>query len=128
MTKQNIEYWVIPPECDAEFVAHMENVLETYEKTYDPSQPVICMDEQPAQLIKETRQPIPATKDHPQRVDYEYERNGTASIFMFCEPLAVGDRQPHANTVRNLTELKKSLHFWTEDTPTANGSGWFATI
>lgn len=87
MTKQRIEYWVIPPECDAEFVAHMENVLETYEKPYNPSQPVICMDEQPVQLIKETRQPIPATKDHPERVDYEYERNGTASIFMFCEPL-----------------------------------------
>lgn len=87
MTNRNIDYWVIPPECDAEFVAHMENVLETYEKPYDPAQPVICMDEQPVQLIKETRQPIPATKDHPQRVDYEYERNGTASIFMFCEPL-----------------------------------------
>ena len=80
MTNRNIEYWVIPPECDAEFVAHMENVLETYEKPYNPSQPVICMDEQPVQLIKETRQPIPATKDHPQRVDYEYERNGTTSI------------------------------------------------
>lgn len=88
MTKQRIAYWVIPPECDAEFVAHMENVLETYEEPYNPSQPVICMDEQPVRLIKETRQPIPATKDHPERVDYEYERNGTASIFMFCEPLS----------------------------------------
>jgi len=88
MTKQNIEYWVIPPECDAEFVAHMENVLETYEKPYDSSQPVVCMDEQPVQLVNETRQVIPATKDHLKRVDYEYERNGTASIFMFCEPLA----------------------------------------
>jgi hypothetical protein len=87
MTKRAIEYWVIPPECDAEFVAHMEKVLETYEKPYDPSQPVVCMDEQPIQLIKETRQPIPATRDRPKRVDYEYERNGTASIFMFCEPL-----------------------------------------
>ena len=56
MTKQNIEYWVIPPECDAEFVAHMENVLETYEKPYNPAQPVVCMDEQSVQLIKETRQ------------------------------------------------------------------------
>ena len=88
MTKQSIEYWVIPPECDGEFVAHMENVLETYEKPYDPARPVVCMDEQPVQLVKETRVPIPATKAHPQRVDYEYERNGTASIFMFCEPLA----------------------------------------
>ena len=50
------------------------------------------MDEQPVQLLKETRQPIAATLTHPKRVDYEYERNGTASIFMFTEPL-VGYRQ-----------------------------------
>jgi len=95
MTNQKIEYWVIPPEADAEFVANMENVLETYEKPYDSSRPVICMDEQPVQLVKETRREIPATKAHPRRVDYEYERNGTASIFMFCEPLA-GWRQATA--------------------------------
>jgi len=88
MTKRKIQYWVIPPEADAEFVAHMENVLETYARPYDPGHPVICMDEQPVQLIKETRQVIPATKGHARRVDYEYERNGTASIFMFAEPLA----------------------------------------
>jgi len=99
MTKQKIEYWVIPPEADAEFVANMENVLETYEKPYDSSRPVICMDEQPVQLVKETRPKIPATKGHPQRVDYEYERNGTASIFMFCEPLG-GWRQPTAREHR----------------------------
>ena len=46
------------------------------------------MDEQPIQLLKESRDPIPATKKHPRRVDYEYERAGTASIFMFCEPLS----------------------------------------
>ena len=86
-TKQATEYWVIPPEANAEFVAHMENVLATYEKAYDPTQPVVCMDEQPVQLINETRQPIPETTDHPKRIDYEYQRNGTASIFMFCEPL-----------------------------------------
>jgi hypothetical protein len=98
-TKQSTEYWVIPPVANAEFVAHMENVLETYEKPYDASRPVVCMDEQPVQLIKETRQPIPETKSHPQRVDYEYERNGTASIFMFCEPLA-GWRQATARKQR----------------------------
>jgi hypothetical protein len=43
---------------------------------------------QPVQLLKETRTPIPATKTHAKRVDYEYERAGTASIFMFTEPLA----------------------------------------
>jgi hypothetical protein len=80
MTKRKIEYWVIPPDADGEFVANMEEVLETYEKAYDPDCPVVCMDEQPVQLIGETRVPIPATKEHPERVDYEYERKGTASL------------------------------------------------
>ena len=88
MTKQKIEYWVIPPEEDAEFVANMENVLETYARPYDPARPVICMDEQPVQLVNETRPSLPGTTEHARRVDYEYERNGTAAIFMFCEPLA----------------------------------------
>ena len=99
MTKRKIEYWVIPPEQDAEFVAGMEEVLETYEKAYDPKQPVLCMDEQPVQLLKETRAPIAATSTHAKRVDYEYERNGTASIFMFAEPLS-GFRQATARERR----------------------------
>ncbi len=88
MTKRKIEYWVIPPEADAEFAAHMENVLEIYAKPYDPQRPVVCMDEQPVQFIGETRVAIPATKTRAKRVDYEYERRGTASIFMFAEPLS----------------------------------------
>jgi hypothetical protein len=88
MTNRKIEYWVIPPEADGEFVAHMEEVLETYAKPHNAQVPVICMDEQPVQLLKETRQPIPATTTHAKRVDYEYERAGTANIFMFTEPLA----------------------------------------
>lgn len=99
MTRRKIEYWVIPPEADGEFVAHMEEVLETYEKAYDPQCPVLCMDEQPVQLIGETRVPIQATKNHPERVDYEYERKGTASIFMFAEPLS-GFRQATARPRR----------------------------
>ena len=70
MTKRKIEYWVIPPDQDAEFVADMENVLETYAEAYDPQQPVLCMDEQPVQLLKETKVPIAATKEHAKRVDY----------------------------------------------------------
>ena len=99
MTKRKIEYWVIPPEQDAEFVACMEEVLETYAKPYDPQYPVVCMDEQPVQLLKETRVPLAATKEHGERVDYEYERNGTASIFMFAEPLA-GYRRATARSQR----------------------------
>ena len=88
MTNRKIEYWVIPPKADAEFAASMEEVLETYALPYDPACPVLCMDEQPVQLLKETRTPIPATATHGRRVDYEYERAGTANIFMFTEPLA----------------------------------------
>lgn len=99
MTKRKIDYWVIPPEADGEFVANMEEVLETYAQPYDPRRPVVCMDEQPIQLLKETRVPIPATRDHPRRVDYEYERAGTASIFMFTEPLA-GWREATARASR----------------------------
>jgi hypothetical protein len=88
MTNRKIEYWVIPPEADAEFAAGMEDVLDLYAQPYDSTCPVVCMDEQPVQLFKETRTPIPATATHAKRVDYEYERAGTANIFMFTEPLA----------------------------------------
>ena len=64
MTKRKIEYWVIPPEQDAECLACMEEVLETYAQAYDPTYPVLCMDEQPVQLLKETRVPIAATTKH----------------------------------------------------------------
>lgn len=103
MTKRKIEYWVIPPEQDAEFVACMEEVLETYAMAYDPQRPVLCMDEQPVQLLKDTRPSLPATNEHGQRVDYEYERNGTASIFMFAEPLS-GFRQTTARPRRTKTD------------------------
>jgi len=69
-------------------LSHMEDVLETYAKPHDPKCPVVCMDEQPVQLVKETRKPIAATAKHARRVDYEYERAGTASIFMFTEALS----------------------------------------
>jgi hypothetical protein len=112
MTNRKIEYWVIPPEADGEFVANMEVVLDTYAKPYDARYPVLCMDEQPVQLFKETRVPIPATKTHPRRVDYEYERAGTACIFMFCEPLA-GWRQvrvrDHRTKIDWASEMAKLL-------------------
>jgi transposase len=79
--------WCIPPEQNAEFVCAMENVLEVYKRPYDPKRTVICMDEKPKQLVKETRTPIPCGKGRPECFDYEYERNGTANVFMFVEPL-----------------------------------------
>ena len=65
----------------------MENVLETYAQPYDPRFPVVCMDEQPVQWLKETRVPLAATTHHARRIDDEYERAGTASVFMCAEPL-----------------------------------------
>ena len=66
----------------------MEDILDLYCLPYDPDIPLVCMDEQPVQLVKETRTPIPAEPGHPERVDYEYERNGTANNSMFTEALA----------------------------------------
>jgi len=94
---------VIPPESNAEFAAQMEEVLAVYARPYDPLHPVVCMDEQPVQLVKETRRVLPATKNHPRRVDYEYERKGTASIFLFAEPLA-GWRQATARLRRTKSD------------------------
>jgi len=79
---------VIPPEHDGEYVARMEDVLEVYQREYDGTAPVVCMDEKSVQLLKETRPSIRAGAGRPARIDYEYERNGTANIFLFCEPLA----------------------------------------
>lgn len=116
MTPRKLEYWVIPPDADAEFVAHMESVLDLYALPYDCRYPVVCMDEQPVQLLKETRVPIPATKDHPRRVDYEYERAGTASVFLFCEPLAgwrqvsVRQQRTKVDWAREVAELLRTRY------------------
>ena len=86
----------------------MEDVLDVYVRPYDPDHPVICMDEQPIQLIQETRTPLPATKTQPTRVDYEYERAGTASIFMFTEPLS-GWRQATARPQRTKADWAEEV-------------------
>jgi len=79
---------VIPPEANADFVCAMEDVLEVYQRPYDSRRPVVCLDEAMKQLVKETRKNIPAALGRPERTDYEYERNGTANLFMISEPLA----------------------------------------
>ena len=64
----------------------MEDVLELYGEDYDPERPVVCFDETSKQLIEETRTPIAPRAGRVQRYDYEYKRNGTRNLFMFCEP------------------------------------------
>jgi hypothetical protein len=93
----------------------MEDVLDVYQMPYAPQVPMVGMDEQPVQLIKETRQPLPVAPGQPEKVDYEYERNGTANIFMFPEPLQgtrhVRVTEPRtavdwANEIRDLLEVR----------------------
>jgi len=93
------KYWCIPKENDAHFVYHMEDVLAIYKREYNPKIPVVCMDEKPVQLLGEIRERIfakplridPDTelprRGEVEKIDSEYVRNGTASIFMFTEPL-----------------------------------------
>ena len=65
----------------------MEDILDIYEMPYDPVVPVVCMDGKPYQLLGEAREPLPMRSGDTQKVDSEYIRNGTCSIFVFVEPL-----------------------------------------
>jgi DDE superfamily endonuclease len=102
--------WCIPPEQNAAFVCAMENVLEVYKRPHDPSRPVICLDETSKQLVKEIQQPL-VCLGKPKRYDYEYQRNGTANVFMLCEPLAgwrkvnITDRKTRTDWAAQIKEL-----------------------
>lgn len=106
---------MIPPQANAEFVCAMEDVLEVYTRPYDPARLVVCLDELSKPLVAETRVPIPAQPGQPERVDYEYERRGTANLFLTGEPL-VGQRHvtvteqrtavDFAHEVRDLLEVR----------------------
>ena len=79
--------WCIP-QVSAEFVAHMEDVLDLYAEPYDPQRPVVCFDETSTQLLAEVREPLPAQPGRPKREDCEYRREGARNLFLACEPLA----------------------------------------
>lgn len=99
---------MIPPEQNAEFVARMEDVLEVYRRPYDPQRPVVCLDEQPTQLIGETRRAIPHQPGQPRRYDYEYERLGTAVNFMLTEPLG-GWRKVNVRPTKTAIDLAEEI-------------------
>jgi hypothetical protein len=80
--------WVIPPEENGQFVACMEDILDIYQRPYNPEVPVVCQDEKPVQLVSDKRVPLPVQPGRPKREDYEYKREGIANIFMHSEPLA----------------------------------------
>jgi transposase len=81
------EEWCIPPHANAQFVYHMEDVLDVYTQPADPKRPLVGFDESPEQLVSETRQPLPMKPGQLQRYDYEYRRQGVANVFMFFAPL-----------------------------------------
>jgi hypothetical protein len=89
----------------------MEDVLEVYQRPCDAECPLVCLDETSKQLIAETRVPIPAKPGHPARHDYEYERNGTANLFMMFAPLEgwrhveVTDRHTSVDDAQILKDL-----------------------
>lgn len=78
---------MIPPLANSDFVAHMESVLDIYKKPYDKQFPVVCMDESPKQLIRQTRIPIVRKPGQDAKEDFEYSRQGIANIFIANEPL-----------------------------------------
>jgi hypothetical protein len=80
--------WCIPPRASAEFVYHMEDILEVYHRPYDPRRPQLCLDEASRQLIGEERQPLPPAPGRIERYDSVYVRNGVANLFLAFEPLA----------------------------------------
>jgi DDE superfamily endonuclease len=92
----------------------MEDVLEVYHRPYDPRRPLICLDEVPAQLVGETRVPLPARPGAPQRYDYEYVRNGTANLFMIFEPL-LGGRAAQVTERRTAKDFAEVLRWLAED-------------
>ena len=90
--------WCIAPEQDAAFVCPMEQVLEVYKRPYDPKRPVVCMDEQPKQLISEVSAALPAAPGQPARMDYEYVREGVCTVWMFVDPLGCWRNVPVTET------------------------------
>jgi len=79
--------WCIP-KVGAEFVYHMEDVLDLYAEKEDPLRPRVCFDESPYQMIAETRSALPMETGKPERYDYEYSRKGTCNLFLFFNPFA----------------------------------------
>lgn len=94
----------------------MEDVLEVYTQPYDPKRPQICMDETSKQLLEDIQAPLPIKPGQVERIDYEYERNGTANLFMFVEPLTgkrwvkVTERRTRKDWAMAMRELSDELY------------------
>jgi hypothetical protein len=100
----------LPEGPSAEFVAAMEDVLEVYHRPYDPECPLVCLDECSKQLIGEVRAPLPPKPGEIAKYDSEYERKGTANIFMAVEPLA-GQRTTQVTERRTRVDWAHFIQF-----------------
>ena len=99
-------YWCIPPAEDGDFVAAMEDVLDIYQRPYDPENPVWCMDEKPYQILDDSRKPLPMRPGDVTKIDSEYVRNGTVSVFCFI--------QPHTGRIEHFVEPTRTAVDWAE--------------
>jgi hypothetical protein len=108
--------WCIPPEQNADFVAKMEDILDVYALPYDANCPVICIDEKPYQLLGERRKPISMKAGSPEKHDNEYERNGTSSIFVMCEPKK-GWNHAHARERRTALDYAHEIKWLLTESP-----------
>lgn len=107
--------WCIPPHQNAEFVAHMEDVLEVYARPYDEKRPIVCMDEKPFQLLDNMLEPIPMGKEnHTEKYDSEYVRKGSCAIFMFTEALGQW-REAHALPHRTSEDWAHQMKWLIDD-------------
>ena len=88
----------------------MEDVLDVYEMPYDPARPVVCMDEKPYQLLGEAREPLPMRPGDDAKIDSEYIRNGTCSIFAFVEPLG-GRHHVSVREHRTALDWAEEIHY-----------------
>ena len=107
------EQWCLPS-VSADFVAAVEDVLTLYAQPYDPLRPKVNMDETSKQLIQETRAPVPAQPGQPQRYDFEYERNGTANLFLFIEPQA-GWRHVAVTNQRTMLDFAHQMQWLVDE-------------
>ncbi len=98
----------------AEFVAHMEDVLDLYAEPHDPQRPVVCFDETSTQLLAEVREPLPAQLGRPRREDCEYRREGTRNLFLACEPLA-GWRQVAVTRRRTMQDFARQMRWLVDE-------------
>ena len=88
----------------------MEDILDIYEKPYDPAVPVVCMDEKPYQLLGEAREPLPMRPGDTRKIDSEYVRGGTCSIFVFVEPLG-GVRHVNVREHRTAVDWAEEIRY-----------------